>query len=312
MSAEADEAKESRRQWQLSFDMTRHGIALIDPASDLITRVNPAFAEMHGGRPEDFVGAPIAAMIGPQRRPRTPALVQTNHQPDYLHVESERVRLDGSTFPADVEVVAGRDADGCLLYRAAFVTDLSEVRTRETAERRAIERFERAFEDAPVGMVLARGGRIERVNGAAVAIFGRNLGELTDNDWRSLAHPEDAPWSELVHADLVEGRTPPTQDRRTVRPDGRVVHTRITYSVLHENGWDDGPLSLVVLTDRTAEVEAEQARATALDLFSTAIDQAPIGMRLVGLDGRFLRVNAAPCRLLGRDEQECSRATSSS
>ena len=31
-------------------------------------------------------------------------------------------------------------------------------------------------------------------------------------------------------------------------------------------------------------------------------DQAAIGMALVGLDGRFLRVNRALCELLGRSE----------
>jgi PAS domain S-box-containing protein len=33
-------------------------------------------------------------------------------------------------------------------------------------------------------------------------------------------------------------------------------------------------------------------------------DQAAIGMALVGLDGRFLRVNRALCELLGRSEAE--------
>ena len=33
-------------------------------------------------------------------------------------------------------------------------------------------------------------------------------------------------------------------------------------------------------------------------------DQAAIGMALVGLDGRFQRVNRALCELLGRSEEE--------
>src|SRR5215217_4138208 len=40
-------------------------------------------------------------------------------------------------------------------------------------------------------------------------------------------------------------------------------------------------------------------------------DQAAIGMALVGLDGRFLRVNRALCELLGRSEAELLDSTPS-
>src|SRR6266850_2134456 len=38
--------------------------------------------------------------------------------------------------------------------------------------------------------------------------------------------------------------------------------------------------------------------------FQNAFDQAAIGMALVGLDGRWLRVNPALCKILGYSEQE--------
>jgi PAS domain S-box-containing protein len=49
---------------------------------------------------------------------------------------------------------------------------------------------------------------------------------------------------------------------------------------------------------------AQQEYQTALRLFTTAVEEAPIGMCLVGLDGTFLRVNAAMCRLLERAPAE--------
>jgi PAS domain S-box-containing protein len=42
---------------------------------------------------------------------------------------------------------------------------------------------------------------------------------------------------------------------------------------------------------------------TGQDLFETAFHNAPIGMALVGLDGRFLKINGAFCRLVGYPEQ---------
>lgn len=52
------------------------------------------------------------------------------------------------------------------------------------------------------------------------------------------------------------------------------------------------------------EPRAQKERESALRLFTTAVDEAPIGMCLVGLDGTFLRVNAALCRLLERSPAE--------
>ena len=168
----------------------------------------------------------------------------------------------------------------------------------------ADERFERAFEDAPVGMVLVRVGRVERVNAAAAAMFGRDPAELVDCDPRILVHPDEVPLTEAAHCALRDGLTPPPQDRRIIRPDGKVLYTRLRYSLLHGPEAPAGLLSLILITDRTAEVEADRARTAALALFSTAVDQAPIGMCLIGLDGRFLRVNAALCRLFGRSQPD--------
>lgn len=49
---------------------------------------------------------------------------------------------------------------------------------------------------------------------------------------------------------------------------------------------------------------AEQERREASALFGTAFTNAPIGMALVGLEGRFLQVNDAACRFFGYAEQE--------
>lgn len=297
---EADER--IRRQWQLSFDMTGQGIAVVVPETGGMERVNPAFARMHGGVPGDFTGRPISSTLTEEWRSRVDELERTIHEQGSLRFECERVRLDGSVFPAEVEVVAAREPTGELLYRLAFVTDLTELRAREASERLAVEQFECAFEDAPVGMILMRAGRIERVNGAAGTVLGREPPDLIGFDPAGLVHSGDLVATDLARSALADGRTPPPQDRRIVRPDRRVVHARLHFSLLHETGAADGPLALVLITDRTPEVEAEEARTAALSLFSTAVDQAPSGMALVGLDGRFLRVNAALCRLFGRTE----------
>lgn len=54
----------------------------------------------------------------------------------------------------------------------------------------------------------------------------------------------------------------------------------------------------------TAMMHDITARIAQTQLFETAFEHAPIGVALVGLDGRFLKVNGALCALVGYDEAE--------
>ena len=56
---------ELRTQWELLFRATRRGICVTDPRTGLIAAVNPAYAAMHGGEVEDFVGVPLSCVLAP-------------------------------------------------------------------------------------------------------------------------------------------------------------------------------------------------------------------------------------------------------
>jgi PAS domain S-box-containing protein/putative nucleotidyltransferase with HDIG domain len=59
-----------------------------------------------------------------------------------------------------------------------------------------------------------------------------------------------------------------------------------------------------VSRDITARKQAERALAESDELFRAAFEQAAVGMAQVGLDGRFLRVNGALCKMLGYSGEE--------
>ena len=293
--------QELRRQWQLTFDTATRGIALTDPDSGVIRQVNRAFAAMHGGHPADFPGLPLASLAAPGLPVRGSGQAPIARRgPRHLRYEAEHTRLDGSVLPVDTELVAACDDEGRLLYQVGFYTDLTTQRAAEAAERRAVERFELAFVAGPVAMVLIRDGWIERANAAAADLFGPSADDLAGRHILELVEAEDRHRARAVMATLAAGATPPPQDRRARSHDGRELYLRLRYSILStdENG---KRLVLMHINDRTAQVLADRERDAALTLFATAIDEAPIGMCLVGLDGRFLRVNPALCRLLRRD-----------
>lgn len=166
---------ELRRQWQLSFDSTKRGIMLTDPHTNVIQRVNAAFAADHGGAPEDFAGKPLTEVFSPTARTGINELANFVNREGYLRYETEHVRRDGTVFPVETEVVAARAEDGRLLYRVAYVTDLSEDKAREASERQAVAMFSTALDKAPIGMCLiGLDGRFLRVNEALCRLAGRS------------------------------------------------------------------------------------------------------------------------------------------
>ena len=53
----------------------------------------------------------------------------------------------------------------------------------------------------------------------------------------------------------------------------------------------------------------EEALRESEERFRLTIDEAPIGMALVSLDGRFLRVNRAFCAVVGYEAAELTNLT---
>ncbi|HET8756749.1 MAG TPA: EAL domain-containing protein [Solirubrobacteraceae bacterium] len=58
------------------------------------------------------------------------------------------------------------------------------------------------------------------------------------------------------------------------------------------------------IRDVHARAEAERAKADAEARFRTAFEEAPIGMAIASIDGRFLQVNHALCAITGREQEE--------
>jgi hypothetical protein len=116
-------------------------------------------------------------------------------------------------------------------------------------------------------------------------------------------HPDDRSRVDRVIETGLTERRPWNIDYRIVRPDGeqRMIHARGEI-VLD----DEGRAATVRGTcqDVTESRRVEDALRAAEQLFRRAFDDAPIGMALIDLDGRWLRLNRSLCQMLGRTEQE--------
>ena len=246
--------------------------------------------ERHGHQAAAVVGRPIADIV-PEAWQRLRPLYER--------------ALAGETFTVDVP-----SADGHALYETTFqpirrdgaVVGAMAISHDVTGSRRAVALFERSFREAAIGGLILRDGRISRVNERFASIVGRPADELVGTDPVALVHPDEKQEARESIRRSFEGERLAPRDRRLVTASGETVIVRLGLSVLEE---EQGPPTVLVhAADRTAEVRAQQERERASALFETSFADAPIGMCLVGLDWRFLKVNPALCKLFGRSEPE--------
>jgi PAS domain S-box-containing protein/diguanylate cyclase (GGDEF)-like protein len=167
-----------------------------------------------------------------------------------------------------------------------------------------------AFEGAPVGMALvsheAHGdGVITEANRAMAVLIGREASELVGLSLRDLMEPEDAELDADLMRQLLAGRIPSYQvDKRFRRANGEVFAGELNVSLIR--AYDTGrPLYVVVqLADVTDRKRAEDALLASRERLASAFDEAPTGMAITTLDGRWLQVNATLCQTLGYEEAE--------
>jgi PAS domain S-box-containing protein len=237
---------ELQQLWELSFQRTTRGISIADAPAGRIRAVNPAFAAMHGGDPKAFVGKALAALFPLEFGNRLAVLTEQLQQEDFVGFEAERMRLDGTRFPAAVEVMLIRDRAGAPLYRIAWFTDLSARSLEERRRREAEQRFETAFARAAAGMALAGiDGRCQRANRAFCELTGYRPQELYGLTFAELTHPDDLEQTLEEDARLLAGEVDGYElEKRYLRKGGEPAWVSVAVGLLRD---DDGePLHYIV------------------------------------------------------------------
>ena len=291
---------ELQQLWELSFQHTTRGIAIADPEG-LLVAVNPAFARMHGGTPEDFVGCTFRSCVAPAHAAKLPGLTEQLEREDFLAFTADFLRVDGTTFPAAAEALLIRDDQEDLLYRIAWITDLT---SREKEERRRLQaerRFETAFTHAAAGMALAAvDGRILRVNSAFCELTGYAPEELYALTFSGITHPDDLEATVAADASLLAGETGGYElEKRYVRKSGEPIWVSIAVGLLR--GEDSEPVDYVVTAQDISlrkRMEADLARSA---------PGAPIDrdlMCVVSGDGRIVRLEGDWRDVLGWERAE--------
>ncbi|MDR7418968.1 MAG: diguanylate cyclase [Armatimonadota bacterium] len=168
-------------------------------------------------------------------------------------------------------------------------------------------RLQRLVDGLPVGVYRSTpSGQILTVNPAMSSLLGIPAADLLRlNAADFYADPADRDrWQTQMDRDgLVRAF-----DFRVRRADGQVIWVRDTAHAVRD---DDGRVLYYegVLEDITERKRVREALRESETRSESIFENAPIGMAIVALDGRFMKVNPAFCEMLGYTAEEMTAIT---
>jgi len=200
-----------------------------------------------------------------------------------------------------------------------------ELRRANEERSRALARVSDAIEHAPDAYILAGPDtRLTEVNEAACRLIGLERGELVGRSIVDLIVPEER---ERIAALRAESRAPGTILTTVwtlLGKDGRRIPVEASTNSLPDGRWQGFVRDItearriaeereaLLARERSARQQAESTLALlreSEERFRLIVDEAPIGMALVSLDGHFVRVNHALCDITGYSADELTQLT---
>jgi diguanylate cyclase (GGDEF)-like protein/PAS domain S-box-containing protein len=273
--------------------------------------VNPQWCELTGIDRESAEGESWASVVHPEDLERVIGEWRRSRaeQRDFS-LEYRYVRHDGKASWVWCRAVELLDDSGEITGYLGTCSDTKVSPTVDRALEEAENRFANAFDEAPIGMALvALDGSFLRVNRALPELVGYDAEELLALTFQDITHPDDLEADlELVRQVIAGERRSYRMEKRYVRPNDTEVWVNLSVSLVRDESGE--PLYFVSqIEDVTERRHHQDALREAEDRFRSAFDEAPIGMAMNALDGRFLRVNKAMSEITGYSREQLEATT---
>jgi diguanylate cyclase (GGDEF)-like protein/PAS domain S-box-containing protein len=277
----------------------------------LFVYVNAHWCELTGIDRESAEGESWASVVHPEDLERVVGEWRRSRAEERdFSLEYRYVRPDGKASWVWCRAVELVDESGEVTGYLGTCSDTQVSPTVDRALEEAENRFANAFDEAPIGMALvALDGSFLRVNRALPELVGYDAEELLLLTFQDITHPDDLEADlELLGQVLAGERRSYRMEKRYVRPDDSEVWVNLSVSVVRDESGE--PLYFVSqIEDVTERRRHQDALREAEDRFRSAFDEAPIGMAMNSLDGRFLRVNKAMSEITGYSREQLEATT---
>jgi diguanylate cyclase (GGDEF)-like protein/PAS domain S-box-containing protein len=238
------------------------GVVLVRARDSLIVYANRAFSTMLGYEPGELDGQPVAVVNVPTNlaaEDLAHEIIATLARDGVWGGRIENLKKDGSTCWCRASVIALEHPDHGLVWVAVH-SDISQLKRSEDALREARERFEQAFEKAPIGMALVGlDGQFLRVNLALCDITGYAAEDLMAKSFQAITHPEDLDADLEYLRRLVAGEIRDYQmEKRYFKADGTIVWINLSVTLVRDA--DDQPLHFISQIQDVSDRKLLEAR----------------------------------------------------
>jgi two-component system, NtrC family, sensor kinase len=287
-----------RADFQTVFQGVESGIFIIDPDTHRIVDANPAALKLIGAPRHETVGAVCHRFICPAEVGKCPVtdLGQTvdNSERFLLTARGERRSI--------IKTVQSVELDGNRYLLESFY-DITERKRSEKALEQRTSYLNTLIETNPLGtVVLDKEQRVEMSNSAFEQMFLFSREEVQGKSIHELIVPQElAEESGRFKRECMKRRSVHVTSRRR-RKDNTFVDVEIYGVPLFIRGNIHGILA--IYQDITGRRQIEADLRDSENRFRTAFEDAPYGMCMTDLSGRFLHANSALCRMLGYSPAE--------
>ena len=274
------------------------GVILVRASDQRIVYTNPRFDAMFGYDAGELIGSAIGVVSAPgsgdDHAAAVAEITASLRRQGSWHGEVRNAKRDGTEFWCLANITRLEHPDHGLVWVSVH-TDITERKLVDERLREAHQRFEHAFENAPIGMALIDlEGHWTRVNPALAQITGYSREQMLDGmTFQDITHPDDLE-SDLENLRrLLSGEAPDYQlEMRYFDAQGHVVWVMLARSLVRDAAGE--PLYFV------AQVEDISERKRVEDRLRQRADRDPLtGLRNRTVFERDLAIQLARCQRYG-------------
>ena len=276
-------------------------------------RVNRAFCELVGRDRETLLQMRLQDLTHPddvQTADERTAEAMERDEPSVL-IDKRYVHSNGRVIDVQVATAFMCDDDGQPAYFFTQVLDVTQLVAARRSARDGQRRLERIIGSVPAAYLeIERDGTIRAWNRAAEDLLGWRAEEAVGADYATILSPDSAGAAHerlrVLQEHMAGDRVVERIERSLRHRDGHLI---VVEATIWTTGEADDATLYAFLEDVTERRQAEDALAEAEERWRLALDAAPTGIALVGMDGHIVRVNEALCRIVGYSEEELLATT---
>jgi PAS domain S-box-containing protein len=283
-----------------AVEQAADGIVITD-ASGRIQYVNPAFTAMTGYTQEEALGqTPALLKSGRHSVAFYQELWKTIQSGRVWHGEVTNRRKDGTFYDEEMRIAPVHGSNGTINGYIAVKHDVTERRV-QGATQAFLAAIVEDSEDAiisttPEGVILSWNHGAER-------LLGFTAEQAIGQDVTIMTPPNRLSRMAWCIVQVSHGHRISNYEGVCRHADGRDVHVTATGSPICDLA-GKVVAATAILRDDTKRNESELRLRESEERFRSIFEYAPFGMCVSGMDGRFIQVNEALCRMLGYTAEE--------